>query len=120
MNLDRYQIEVDKVEELYRLLEEVIDKFYPKSIKKGKKRKLSFKSLVKVEGTKDYFTVKVQSSFMVIYSMDIDLDPLEILSIHRISWLNNVIKDIFAGTLKVLHDFLIALQKTKLRVEEGE
>ena len=116
VDLTKYFKEEQKVNEIMHLFKKIVNEYYPKSFRRRNEKKLKFKSLQKMEGSIGYFQLELSTSLWVIYQLDIDMDPIEILAIKRTSVISSLLKDFVAGTLKVISDFLNTLQKTKMKI----
>jgi len=113
MDTKTFQPELDKIIALDALIKKASHLFYEKP---ENKKKYKFKSIKKIEGSVGFFEIEIRYGFWETYILDIDLEPIEILAFRKSSIIVTLFSNLLAGTLKVLHDFLVSIQKTKLGV----
>ena len=116
VSTSEYDLEVDKIRKLLKLCRELIQEFYIKTGKNVDIKEYRFKNIDKVLDRKDYYRIEISKNIFTIYVLEIDLDPIDLISFKKKLLISSVIENTMLTTFKACKNFISYARKAKLKV----
>jgi len=113
ISTSEYDPEVDKIRKLLKLCRQLILEFYIKPDNNVDIDEYRFKNIDKVLNNKDYYRIEVSKNIFTIYVLEIDLDPIDLVSFNKKLLISSIIENTMLTTFKACKNFISYARKTK-------
>lgn len=113
VSISEYDPEVEKVRKLLKLCRSLIQEMYLKPGKKTGIKNYRFKNIDKVLGRRDYYRIEVSKNIFTIYVLEIDLDPIDLISFNKKLLISSVIENTMLTTFKACKNLISYARKAK-------